>query len=108
LWKREKQQPKWQVIWIGQHADISANPVYDGDFDEALKSIKARACIMPGSTDLFCTADDNEYESKLMPNAVFNPIESIWGHFAARRINSEDNKCIDDNLKRLLALSTNG
>lgn len=96
------------MLWTGQHADISANPSYNGDFDEALGSIKALACVMPGSTDLFCTADDNEYEAKLMPNAVFNPIKSIWGHFAGRGINSADNQFIDDNLKRLLTLSTNG
>ncbi|CAM3543103.1 alpha/beta fold hydrolase [Paenibacillus lupini] len=95
------------MLWTGQNADISANPLYDGDFDEALKSIKALACVMPGSTDLFCPADDNEYEAKLIPNAVFKPIESIWGHFAGRGINSADNKFIDDNLKHLLALSTN-
>ncbi|SHF37251.1 homoserine O-acetyltransferase [Seinonella peptonophila] len=95
------------MLWTGQFADISANPAYNGDFVEALKSIKAFAYIMPGSTDLFCTADDNEYESKLIPNAVFNPIKSIWGHFAGRGINGADNKFIDDNLKRLLALSTN-
>ncbi|MBR3121156.1 MAG: alpha/beta fold hydrolase [Oceanobacillus sp.] len=95
------------MLWTGQNADISANPIYNGDFDEALKNIKALACVMPGSTDLFCTADENEYEAKLIPNAVFNPIESIWGHFAGRGINSVDNKFIDDNLKRLLALSTN-
>lgn len=53
------------MLWTGQHADISANPSYNGDFDHALKSIKALACIIPGSTDLFCTADDNEYEAKL-------------------------------------------
>ncbi|RAR43811.1 alpha/beta fold hydrolase [Paenibacillus sp. MDMC362] len=96
------------MLWTGQHADISANSSYNGDFDKALRSIKALACVMPGSTDLFCTADDNEYEAKLIPNAVFNPIESVWGHFAGRGINQADNKCIDDNLKRLLALSTNG
>lgn len=96
------------MLWTGQFADISANPAYNGDFDEALKSITALACIMPGSTDLFCTADDNEYEAKLIPNAVFNPIESIWGHFAGRGINSADNKFIDDNLKRLLTSGTNG
>lgn len=96
------------MLWTGQNADISANPVYNGDFDKALRSIKALACVMPGSTDLFCTADDNEYEAKRMPNAVFHPIESIWGHFAGRGINSPDNQFIDDNLKRLLALSTEG
>lgn len=31
-----------------------------GNFDEALKSMKALAYIMPGNTDLFCTADDNQ------------------------------------------------
>ncbi|MEC0371105.1 alpha/beta fold hydrolase [Paenibacillus chibensis] len=92
------------MLWTGQHADISANPSYNGDFDKALKSIKALACIMPGSTDLFCTADDNKYEAERIPNAVFNPIESIWGHFAGRGINRADNICIDDNLKHLLTL----
>lgn len=95
------------MLWTGQFADISANLAYNGNFNEALKSINAFACVMPGITDLFCTADDNEYEVKLIPNAVFNPIESIWGHFAGRGMNSADNKFIDDNLKRLLAISTN-
>ena len=93
------------MLETGQHADISANPSYNGDFEKALKSIKALACIMPGSTDLFCSADDNAYEAKFMPNADFKPIPSIWGHFAGRGINSADNLFIDDNLKRLLALS---
>lgn len=95
------------MLWTGQFADISANPTYNGDFDKALKSIKALACIMPGSTDLFCTADENKYEAKHIPRASFHPIESIWGHFAGRGINRVDNKFIDDNLKRLLALSPN-
>ncbi|MFD1953455.1 alpha/beta fold hydrolase [Paenibacillus thailandensis] len=95
------------MLWTGQNADISENPTYNGDFDKALKSIKALACIMPGSTDLFCTADDNEYEAKLIPNAAYYPIKSIWGHFAGRGINIADNKVIDDNLKHLLALSPN-
>ncbi|WP_077326389.1 alpha/beta fold hydrolase [Virgibacillus siamensis] len=96
------------MLWTGQFADISANPTYNGNFDKALKSITALACIMTSSTDLFCTADDNEYEAKLIPNAIFNPIESIWGHFAGRGINNADNKFIDDNLKRLLANGANG
>ncbi|MFS0781229.1 alpha/beta fold hydrolase [Bacillus sp. 1P06AnD] len=93
------------MLWTGQFADISANPAYNGDFEEALKNIKALACVMPGSTDLFCTAEDNKYEAKLIPNAEWNPIQSIWGHFAGRGINRNDNQFIDDNLKRLLAHS---
>ncbi|ASK62348.1 hypothetical protein CFK37_09360 [Virgibacillus phasianinus] len=96
------------MLWTGQHADISANPAYNGDFDAALKSIKALACVMPGGTDLFCTAAENKYEAKLIPHADLNPIESIWGHFAGRGINRADNKFIDENLKRLLALGSAG
>lgn len=94
------------MLWTGQHADISADPSYNGNFDKTLQSIKALAFIMPGSTDLFCTADDNEYEARLIPNAVFKPIKSIWGHFAGRGINGADNAFIDDNLKSLLALTS--
>ncbi|MFC5466215.1 alpha/beta fold hydrolase [Lederbergia graminis] len=90
------------MLWTGQHADISANPTYNGDFSDALKSIQALACIMPGSTDLFCTAEDSKYEAKLVPNTEFKPIDSIWGHFAGRGINKEDNQFIDKNLKQLL------
>lgn len=92
------------MLWTGQHADISANAAYNGAFDEALKSIKAVTYIMPGSTDLFCTAENNEYEANLVPNAEYHPIQSVWGHFAGRGINRTDNKFIDENLKRLLEL----
>jgi homoserine O-acetyltransferase len=91
------------MAWTWQHADISANPMYNGDFEKALRSIKARAVVMPGRTDLYFTPEDNEYEAKLMPNATFRPIESIWGHFAGAGVNPADTKFIDDNLKELLA-----
>lgn len=91
------------MLWTGQHADISANPIYNGDFERALSSIQAQACIMPGSMDLFCSAVDNEYEASCMPHATLRPIRSIWGHFAGRGINHADNEFIDENLKQLLA-----
>ena len=93
------------MISTGQSADISSNPLYKGDFNKALSSIKAHVCIMSGSTDLFCTAEDNKYEAKRIPNAVFKQIDSDWGHFSGRGINEEDNTFIDNNLKSLLAVS---
>jgi homoserine O-acetyltransferase len=36
------------MLWTWQNADISANPVFDGDFEKALAAIKAPAMIMPG------------------------------------------------------------
>jgi homoserine O-acetyltransferase len=91
------------MAWTWQHADISANPLYNGDFEKALRSIKARATVMPGRTDLYFTPEDNEYEARQMPRATFRPIESIWGHFAGAGLNRADTKFIDDNIKALLA-----
>jgi homoserine O-acetyltransferase/O-succinyltransferase len=67
------------MLRTGITGDISANPVYDSDFELALSRITARALVMPGSTDLFCPPQDNKYEVKHMPGALFLPIESKWG-----------------------------
>ncbi|HTK08582.1 MAG TPA: alpha/beta fold hydrolase [Ktedonobacteraceae bacterium] len=91
------------MAWTWSHADISANPLYHGDFEKALSSIKARAIVMPGRTDLYFTPEDGEYEARRMPNATFRPIESIWGHFAGGGINPADTKFIDNNIKELLS-----
>ncbi len=37
------------VTWY--NGDISANPIYDGDYERALKAIKARVLLLPGETD---------------------------------------------------------
>lgn len=66
-------------------------------------TIKAKAIVMSGQTDLYFPPEDNEYEVKHMPNAELRPIPSIWGHFAGGGINPVDTKFIDDSLKELLA-----
>ncbi|MDP6707476.1 MAG: alpha/beta fold hydrolase [Alphaproteobacteria bacterium] len=63
-------------------SDISDNEIYGGDLARALAAITARAIVMPSSTDLYFTPEDSEAETRLMPNAEFRPIESIWGHRA--------------------------
>ena len=91
------------MAWTWQNGDLSANSTYKGDFEKALRSINARAVVMPGRTDLYFTPEDSEHETKLMPNATFRPIESIWGHFAGGGVSAADTKFIDDVLKALLA-----
>ncbi|MFS0724273.1 alpha/beta fold hydrolase [Paenibacillus sp. 1P07SE] len=93
------------MLWTGQHADISDNATYNGDFELALRSITAQAVVMPGSTDLYFTAEDIEYEASLIPHAVCRPIASVWGHLAGRGLNPEDNRFIDEQLGQLLAAS---
>ena len=91
------------MLWTWQHADISANTVYQGDFAAALRAIKARAVVMPGDTDLYFRVRDNELEVEQMPNAELRPIPSIWGHVAGMGINPLDNEFIDAALSELLA-----
>lgn len=91
-------------IWTWQHADISANPTYKGDFKKALGAIKARAIVMPGATDLYFQVADSEIEVKNMGRAELRPIPSIWGHRAGNNnIHAADFKFVDDALKELLA-----
>ncbi len=66
-----------------QAGDISAGPLYNGDFRVALGAIRARAILMPCTQDLYFPPEDNEIEARHMPNAEFRPYASPWGHCAA-------------------------
>ena len=64
-------------------ADISRNPVHDGDLDAALAAIPARAILMPCTTDAYFTPDLAQAEAARMPRAECRPFASVWGHCAA-------------------------
>jgi homoserine O-acetyltransferase len=92
------------MINTWQNGDISNNPLYDGDFEAALGSIKAKAIVMPSQTDQYFPPEDNEIEVSHMPNAELRVIPSIWGHLAGGPgRNTVDTQFIDDALKELLA-----
>jgi homoserine O-acetyltransferase len=67
-------------------ADISANPLYNGDLAAALRAIRARVLLMPGATDLYFRVADNEAECPLLAHAELRPIPSIWGHRAGNPV----------------------
>ena len=92
------------MIWTWQHADISANPAYGGDFKKALGAIKARAIVMPCKTDLYFPPEDSELEVAQMPNAELRTFQSIWGHMACvPGINPEDSRFLESALQELLS-----
>jgi homoserine O-acetyltransferase len=91
------------MLWTWQHADISANARFNGDFAGALRAIRARAIVMPCETDLYFRVRDNQLEVAQMPNAELRPIPSIWGHAAGLGVNPADNAFIDAALNTLLA-----
>ena len=92
------------MLWMWQHADISANELYGGDLAKALGAITAKAIVMPCETDLYFTVEDNRREVAQMPDAELRPIPSIWGHRAGNPAqNPEDAKFLDDAVRELLA-----
>ena len=66
-----------------QKGDISAESKYNGNFIQALESIKAKTIIMPCSHDLYFPPEDNEFEVKHIKNAELRTYNSIWGHCVA-------------------------
>jgi homoserine O-acetyltransferase/O-succinyltransferase len=92
------------MIWTWQHADISNNSIYQGDFERALRSLTPRAIVMPSSTDLYFPPEDNAIEVEFMPNAELRVISSKWGHCAGGPgYNKADMRMIATAIQELLA-----
>ena len=66
-----------------QLGDISDNERYGGDFERALGAIRARAILVPCTTDLYFPPEDNAIEARHMPNGELRPYASSWGHCVA-------------------------
>ncbi len=66
--------------WL--RCDVGNNHTYNGNDQKALSSISAKTLVMPATTDLYFTPEDCLAEARLIPNAKYLPIPSIWGHRA--------------------------
>ncbi len=83
--------------------DLSDNPIYQGNYDQALTSIQARTLVMPATTDLYFTPEDCQLEAEKIPYAIYKPIISIWGHRAGNPYqNPEDETFIREAVADLL------
>lgn len=72
-----------------RQGDISANNIFNGDFEKAMTAIKARGLVMPCDTDLYFRVRDNEREVALLENAKLAPIRSDFGHLAGGGFDSK-------------------
>ena len=90
------------LIWSWQNSDISANQLYEGDFEAALGAIKARTVVMPGQSDLYFPPEDSAYEVDRIPDAELRTIPSVWGHYAGGSANPEDVAFVNARLAELL------
>ena len=87
-----------------QLADISDGAKFNGDFEKALRSIRARAILLPCKQDLYFPPEDNEIEARYMPNAELRIYDSPWGHCVGSPGNEPEfgeflDSCISDLLK---------
>lgn len=82
-----------------QTANVANIAPYNGDFEAAMKGIKARTLVMPSTTDQYFEVEAGEIEVSLMSPGIgtFAPIVSIYGHQAGAGANPADteffNKC---------------
>lgn len=92
------------MIETWKRSDISDNEKYAGDLPKALGSIRAKTLIMPGSHDLYFTPEDSLAEARLIPNAQYKPIPSVWGHRAGNPSkNPEDQQYLKSAIAELLS-----
>jgi homoserine O-acetyltransferase len=91
------------MIRTWQAADIGANDRYDGDYEAAMRGIRAEAVIMPGRTDLYFPPEDSAAEVQLLANGRLVVIPSIWGHYAGAGRTDADLSLLDNTLRELLA-----
>lgn len=73
-------------IHTWQHFSIADDSAYAGDFEAALRAIRAEVLLMPGRTDLYFRVEDNADELPLLARARLAPIESDWGHRAGNPV----------------------
>ena len=88
------------MLWTWYDGDISDCAAYGGDFDKALRAIKARTIILPGQYDSYFPPVDSAYEASVIPGAECRPIPSTWGHMTLW--NPEDRPFIDAALREAL------
>ncbi|EEQ86808.2 hypothetical protein RJZ56_005606 [Blastomyces dermatitidis] len=89
------------MLQTWQNGDISKQERYNGNFEAALKAIKAKALVLPSKTDLYFPPEDSEYEvANLQPGiGELDVFPSIWGHWAgAPPGNKEDMMWLNDKL----------
>ena len=90
-------------LWTWQAGDISANNIYQGAFEKALSSIKAKTIIISGSDDLYFPPADNAFEAHHIPGADHRIFDSPWGHCVASPGNNTGfAKFLDNAIRELI------
>jgi len=82
--------------------DVGTTPPFNGNVENALRSIKVPLLYMPSETDLYFPVGDARYEAAFIPKVSLMPIPSLWGHTAGAGSNPADEKFLNDAIGRFL------
>ncbi|MCJ1293193.1 hypothetical protein MMC34_004746 [Xylographa carneopallida] len=95
------------MLQTWQSGDCSNQKPYNGDFEKAMQSIRARTLVLPCRTDLYFPPEDSEYEVANMSPGIgrLEQFPSIWGHWAGGPGDSKDDlKWLDDHLSNFFSI----
>ncbi|KNG85138.1 homoserine acetyltransferase family protein [Aspergillus nomiae NRRL 13137] len=93
------------LLQTWQQGNVSNQEPYNGDFEKAMASIKAKTLVLPGKTDLYFPPEDSEYEVACMKPGIgtLRVFPSIWGHWAGGPGDSKDDvEWLDKQLAQFL------
>jgi homoserine O-acetyltransferase len=82
-----------------QNNNIGDTPGFNGNYSEALGSIKADVLYMPSETDMYFHIDALTREANMIPGVKLKVIPSLWGHIAGAGFSSEDVEFINKEIK---------
>jgi homoserine O-acetyltransferase len=82
--------------------DVGSTQGFNGDVENALKSIKVPVLYMPSETDLYFPLTDARYEAAFIKGVTLRPIPSLWGHTAGAASNPADAKILNETIGKFL------
>ena len=83
--------------------DVGTTPGFDGNVEQALRSITVPVLYMPSETDLYFPVGDARYEAQFIRRVQWMPIPSLWGHPAGAGASPADKQFLNEKIARFLA-----
>ena len=85
-----------------QNNNVGSTKGFNGDPEQALRSIKARVLYMPSETDMYFHVDALRQEAQFIPGVQFTVIPTLWGHLAGTGSSPNDTVFINNEVLEFL------
>jgi homoserine O-acetyltransferase/O-succinyltransferase len=92
--------------WAEDEHNIGDAPGMDGDYHDALRSIQAKALIMPATKDLLHPPDNSREAARYIPDARLVEIPSDLGHLGGGGIAPADIEFVNREIRQFLEVGS--